>query len=101
MLALKHFDETYTAHFGKHWPIIRLGLLSSHKYGALINNYSCAVTADSEHIKRLARFGAVDIVENAAGKNYQKSVKENAEVKEADPSQEINGEKSNATHVGQ
>ncbi|XP_072036671.1 5-cytosine rRNA methyltransferase NSUN4-like [Amphiura filiformis] len=64
VLALRYFDETYRAHFGGLWPIIRLGLLSPHKHGALLNNYSAR--ADSIEVQRLRQFGAVDIVEEAA-----------------------------------
>jgi len=38
-LALDHFDDFYGSFYGKHWPSVRLSLLTAPKYCALVNYY--------------------------------------------------------------
>ncbi|XP_020505465.2 5-methylcytosine rRNA methyltransferase NSUN4 [Labrus bergylta] len=40
ILALRHFDSTYSIQLGKLWPSVRVALLSERKYGALLNNFA-------------------------------------------------------------
>lgn len=40
MLALDYFDFYYKPLYGKRWPSTRLGLLTPHKYIAIVNRFS-------------------------------------------------------------
>ena len=37
--ALDHFDDFYGNFYGNLWPSVRLAMLSTPKYCALVNNY--------------------------------------------------------------
>lgn len=39
-LALDHFDFYYAPLFGKKWPSVRLGLVTSNKFVAILNRFS-------------------------------------------------------------
>ncbi|KAL5010298.1 hypothetical protein ScPMuIL_012603 [Solemya velum] len=71
-LALDHFDMFYQPVFGQKWPSIRIALLTSQKYCALVNNF-----AESETVLKLQQLGAVnmaDLARKRAG-NISKSSK--------------------------
>lgn len=36
---MQHFDSYYSKVYGKKWSSIRIGLLSPHKYAAVLNSY--------------------------------------------------------------
>ncbi|XP_071800894.1 5-cytosine rRNA methyltransferase NSUN4-like isoform X2 [Asterias amurensis] len=82
--ALKHFDDNYRHQFGDAWPSIRLGLLSSQKYGALINNY-CLVEETEELMKKL---GAKDFVQPVAEElekmNIQDMMEEDSSISDSE-----------------
>ena len=57
--ALHHFDQLYSSVFRNKWTSMRLGLMSPHKYAAIVNN-----AGDSEEtIDELKSLGCVDIHE--------------------------------------
>ncbi|CAF1642685.1 unnamed protein product, partial [Adineta ricciae] len=58
-LALEYFDFAYPLIFHRHWPSIRLALLSLPKPVALINPYSLSKKAVQE---KLIQEGAVDLL---------------------------------------
>lgn len=58
-LALQYFDFAYPLVFHRHWPSIRLGLLSLPKPVALINSFS---TEKTDVMNRLISEGAVDLL---------------------------------------
>ncbi|XP_046989018.1 5-methylcytosine rRNA methyltransferase NSUN4 [Schistocerca americana] len=55
--ALEHFDDFYKSIYGKQWPSIRIGLLSPHKYCAVINNFGDTETT----VEDLQNQGAINI----------------------------------------
>ncbi|OWF45893.1 5-methylcytosine rRNA methyltransferase NSUN4-like [Mizuhopecten yessoensis] len=60
--ALEHFDIFYKPVYKDTWPSIRISLLTTNKYCALINNYG-----DVERARdTLSQLGACDILEEAS-----------------------------------
>ncbi|NWS74869.1 NSUN4 methyltransferase, partial [Crotophaga sulcirostris] len=66
-LALHHFDTSYSLQLGQLWPSVRAGLLCEQKYGALLNNFSCAHHLGQE----LELLSATDFVSEASQKAHQ------------------------------
>ena len=58
-LALEYFDFAYPLVYNRHWPSIRLALLSLPKPVALINPYSLSKTSVQE---KLIEQGAIDML---------------------------------------
>ncbi|VDO28417.1 unnamed protein product [Haemonchus placei] len=73
MVALDHCDFYYGPMFGKHWPSIRLGLLSPNKYVAVMNTFSrdCAV-----HEEFLKQSGTIDLLAKIRGKTAAERIEE-------------------------
>lgn len=57
-LALDHFDMFYQPVFGKKWPSIRIALLTTQKYCALVNHF-----AELETILKLQQLGAGNVAD--------------------------------------
>ncbi|KAI6184370.1 5-methylcytosine rRNA methyltransferase NSUN4 [Aphelenchoides bicaudatus] len=74
MFALDHFDFYYGPLYGpKHWPSIRLGLLSPNKFVAVLNRLSADYQANEAIIRDLS---TVEIIERLTmGKNAPKNDK--------------------------
>ncbi|XP_060076246.1 5-methylcytosine rRNA methyltransferase NSUN4-like [Ylistrum balloti] len=60
--ALEHFDIFYKPVYREIWPSIRISLLTTQKYCALINNYGDVEGA----VDKLSQLGACDILQDAA-----------------------------------
>nr|CDJ84683.1 RIKEN cDNA 2810405F18 [Haemonchus contortus] len=73
MVALDHCDFYYGPMFGKHWPSIRLGLLSPNKYVAVMNTFSrdCAV-----HEEFLEQSSTIDLLAKIRGKTAAERIEE-------------------------
>ncbi|CAD5210580.1 unnamed protein product [Bursaphelenchus okinawaensis] len=70
MLALDNFDFYYSPLFGKRWPSVRLGLLTQHKYVAVLNRLSEDYEQNLEVIRDL---GTVDVIGSLKrGKGFEK-----------------------------
>lgn len=67
MLAMDHFDFYYGPLYGpKHWPSIRLGLLSPNKFVAVLNRLSTDLSMNEAILRDLS---TIEIIEQlTAGK---------------------------------
>ncbi|XP_062384947.1 5-methylcytosine rRNA methyltransferase NSUN4 [Sardina pilchardus] len=70
-LALQNFDAIYSMELGELWPSVRVSLLSERKYGALVNNFSCADT-----VTDLQSLGCVDFIASSSTGADQHTVNE-------------------------
>lgn len=61
--ALEYYDVTYRNVYGGQWPHIRVGLLTKHKYVAIVNNYTPKF---EQHVQKFKEMGCID-----AGKQYR------------------------------
>ncbi|KAL8575618.1 hypothetical protein ACOMHN_028639 [Nucella lapillus] len=84
-LALQHFDAFYRPVFGNQWPSIRVALLSTPKYAAIINNAS----ESHASVQQLMELGAVDLIQEAVNivhktggsrEKYTASIKQNRSI---------------------
>ncbi|CAD6196643.1 unnamed protein product [Caenorhabditis auriculariae] len=71
ILALDHFDFYYGPLFGKKWPSIRLGLLSSNRYVAVMNTMSKNWRA---HDEILSDLGTIDVLQKIRGGTAEERV---------------------------
>lgn len=74
MKALQHFDDFYKKVYGKHWPSIRVSLLSPNKYCAVVNSFGDA----PETISYFQNQGASDL-RHLMNMNKQQTISEDVE----------------------
>jgi hypothetical protein len=80
MLALDHFDFYYAPLYGdKHWPSIRLGLLTPNKFIAVLNLLSADVEMNEEILKSLSSINVIELLTHGK-KPTPKSAKPISEV---------------------
>jgi hypothetical protein len=76
MMALDHFDFYYGPLYGaKHWPSIRLGLLSPNKFIAVLNRLSIDFPTNEAILRDLS---TIEVIEQLTSGKKAPAVHENA-----------------------
>lgn len=97
MLALDNFDFYYAPLFGQHWSSIRLGLLTPHKYVAVLNNLSLNKDSNEQFLKDL---GTVELISQLAkSKRRFDLVKQELEAKAVGGTSELEKEEGEEAQV--
>ena len=64
-IALQHFDMFYKPVYGKLWPSIRVALLTTSKYCALLNSHHAQVEAVEEKLRSLGTQDGMELASEA------------------------------------
>ncbi|KAI6206571.1 WD-REPEATS-REGION domain-containing protein [Aphelenchoides besseyi] len=75
MMAIDHFDFYYGPIFGKQWPSIRLGLLTPHKFVAVLNRLSTKAEVNTAILRNLSTVDLVQTLTHGKPLAYERIAK--------------------------